>query len=129
MIIKLCCVAVITGICALILKANKPEFVPMCITAGGIMLILYAFDYLNESIEFIKNFTQQTGVDSAIVRIIFKVVGVGYLIEITASSIRDLGFESLSDKLVMCGKLIIFSMALPILQAMFKIITSLINLV
>lgn len=129
MIIKLCCVAVITGICALILKANKPEFVPMCITAGGIMLILFAFDYLNESIEFIKNFTQQTGVDSAIVRIIFKVVGVGYLIEITASSIRDLGFESLSDKLVMCGKLIIFSMALPILQAMFKIITSLINLV
>ncbi|MGN0818123.1 MAG: SpoIIIAC/SpoIIIAD family protein [Candidatus Coproplasma sp.] len=129
MIIKLCCVAVITGVCALILRANKPEFVPMCITAGGILLILFAFDYLNESIEFIKNFTEQTGVDSAIVRVIFKVVGVGYLIEITASSIKDLGFDSLSDKLVMCGKIIIFSMSLPILQAMFKIITSLINLV
>lgn len=129
MIIKLCCVAVVTGVCALILKANKPEYVPTCLTAGGILLILFAFDYLNESVEFIKNFTQQTGVDSAVVRVIFKVVGVGYLIEITASSIKDLGFDSLADKLIMCGKIVIFSMALPILQAMFKIVTSLINLV
>lgn len=129
MIIKLCCVGIITGVCALILKANKPEFVPMCITAGGILLILFAFDYLSASMEFIKTFSEQTGVDSAIVRIIFKVVGVGYLIEITASSIKDLGFDSLADKLVMCGKIVIFSMSLPILQAMFKIITSLISLV
>lgn len=129
MIIKLCCVGIITGVCALILKANKPEFVPMCITAGGILLILFAFDYLSASMELIKTFSEQTGVDSAIVRIIFKVVGVGYLVEITASSIKDLGFDGLADKLVMCGKIVIFSMSLPILQAMFKIITSLISLV
>lgn len=129
MVIKICCVAIITGICALILKVNKPEFVPMCLTAGGIILILFGFDYLNESVTFIKQFTEQTGIDSAVIRIIFKVIGVGYLIEITASSVKDLGFDSLSDKLIMCGKLIIFVMALPILQAMFKIIMSLINLV
>lgn len=129
MVLRLCCVAVVTGVCALILKANKPEFVPMCLTAGGIIIVLFGFDYLNESVTFIKQFTEQTGIDSEIVRIIFKVIGVGYLIEITAGSVKDLGFESLSDKLIMCGKLVIFIMALPILQAMFQIITSLIELV
>lgn len=129
MIVRICCIAVITAVCAMILKANKPEFVPMCLTAGGILLIIFGFDYLSVSVEFIRQFTEETGIDSSVVRLIFKVVGVGYLIEITAGAVKDLGFESLSDKLVMCGKLIIFVMSIPILQAMFSVITSLIDLV
>ena len=127
MIARICCVAIITAVCALILKTNKPEFVPMCLTAGGVLLILFGFDYLAVSIEFIRQFTEQTGIESSVVRLIFKVVGVGYLIEITAGAVKDLGFDSLSDKLVMCGKLIIFVMSIPILQALFSVITSLIQ--
>ncbi len=129
MIVRICCIAVITAVCAMILKANKPEFVPMCLTAGGILLIIFGFDYLSVSVEFIRQFTEETGIDSSVVRLIFKVIGVGYLIEITAGAVKDLGFESLSDKLVMCGKLIIFVMSIPILQTMFSVITSLIDLV
>lgn len=128
-IIKLCCIAVITGVCALVLKSHKSELVPLCLTAGGILMILYAFDYISESIAFIREFTEQTNIDSSVVRIIFKVVGIGYLVELTASSVKDLGFDSLADKLIMCGKIIIFIMAVPILKGMFEIITSLINLV
>ncbi len=127
MIARICCVAIITAVCALILKTNKPEFVPMCLTAGGVLLILFGFDYLAVSVEFIRQFTEQTGIESSVVRLIFKVVGVGYLIEITAGAVKDLGFDSLSDKLVMCGKLIIFVMSIPILQALFSVITSLIQ--
>lgn len=127
MIARICCVAIITAVCALILKTNKPEFVPMCLTAGGVLLILFGFDYLAVSVEFIRQFTEQTGIESSVVRLIFKVVGVGYLIEITAGAVKDLGFDSLSDKLVMCGKLIIFVMSIPILRALFSVITSLIQ--
>ncbi|HIR66886.1 MAG TPA: hypothetical protein IAB94_02415 [Candidatus Coproplasma avicola] len=127
MIARICCVAIITAVCALILKTNKPEFVPMCLTAGGVLLILFGFDYLAVSVEFIRQFTEQTGIESSVVRLIFKVVGVGYLIEITACAVKDLGFDSLSDKLVMCGKLIIFVMSIPILKALFSVITSLIQ--
>jgi stage III sporulation protein AD len=128
-ILKLCCIAVITAVCALILQSHKSELVPLCLTAGGILLIIYAFDYVAESINFIKQFTEQTNIDSSVVRLIFKIVGVGYLIELTASSVKDLGFQSIADKLVMCGKIVIFVMSLPVLKAMFDIIVSLINLV
>lgn len=129
MIVRICCVAIITAVCAMILKANKPEFVPMCLTAGGIILFVFGFDYLSVSIEFIRQFTEQTGIDSSVVRLVLKVVGVGYLIEITSGAVKDLGFESLADKLIMCGKFIIFVMSIPILQAMFNVITALINIV
>jgi stage III sporulation protein AD len=128
-IIKLCVIAVICAVCAFILKAHKSDLVPLCLTAGGILIVLCTFDYITESVSFIKEFTEQTNIDSSILRIIFKVVGVGYIIELTSSSIKDLGFESVADKLVMCGKLIIFTLSIPLFKALFQIIISLINLV
>ena len=128
-IVRLCCIAVITAVCALILKNHKSELVPLCLTAGGIIMFLYAFDYLTESIEFIRSFTQNAGIDNDIVRIIFKIIGIGFLVELTASSVKDLGFESVADKLILCGKIIIFVVSVPILNSTYKIIVSLINIV
>ncbi len=129
LILKLCIIAIITAICAFILKNHKSELVPLCLIAGGIIMFLYAFDYLTQSIEFIKNFTENAQIDNEIIRIIFKIIGIGFMVEITASSIKDLGFESVSDKLVLCGKIIIFLVSVPILNTTYKIIVSLINLV
>ena len=129
LIVRLCCIAVITAIGAFILKNSKSELVPLCVTAGGIIMFLYAFDYLTESVEFIKSFTQGTGIDNEIVKIIFKIIGIGFLIELTAGSVKELGFDGVADKLILCGKIIIFVVSVPILNGTYKIIVSLINLV
>ena len=128
-VVRLCCIAVITAVSALVLKSHKSELVPLCLTAGGIIMFLYAFDYLTESVEFIRSFSQGAGIDNDIIRIIFKIIGIGFLVELTASSIKDLGFESVADKLILCGKIIIFIVSVPILNSTYKIIISLINLV
>lgn len=127
-IVKLCSIAVITAVCALILKAQKSDLVPLCLTAGGILLVLCGFDYLSESLEFIKKFSEQTNIDKSVIRLVFKVIGVGYLIELTAGSVKDLGFESVSDKLLLCGKIVIFVMSIPVLNALFDVISKLIKL-
>ncbi len=128
-VLRLCCIAVITAVCALILKSHKSELVPLCLTAGGIITFLYCFDYLSESVEFIKSFTQTAGIDSKIIRTVFKVMGIGFIIELTASSVKELGFEGVADKLILCGKIILFVVAVPILSATYKVIVSLVNLV
>ena len=127
-VFRLCCIAVITAVSAFILKQHKSELVPLCLTAGGIIIFLYAFDYLTESIEFLKSFTQSTGIDNEVIRTIFKIVGISFLIELTASSVKDLGFEGVADKLILCGKIVLFVVAIPILSSTYKIIVSLINL-
>ncbi len=127
-VFRLCCIAVITAVSAFILKQHKSELVPLCLTAGGIIIFLYAFDYLTESIEFLKSFTQSTGIDNEVIRTIFKIVGISFLIELTASSVKDLGFDGVADKLILCGKIVLFVVAIPILSNTYKIIVSLINL-
>ena len=127
-VFRLCCIAVITAVSAFLLKQHKSELVPLCLTAGGIIIFLYAFDYLTESIEFLKSFTQSTGIDNEVIRTIFKIVGISFLIELTASSVKELGFEGVADKLILCGKIVLFVVAIPILSNTYKIIVSLINL-
>ena len=127
-VFRLCCIAVITAISAFILKQHKSELVPLCLTAGGVIIFLNSFDYLTESIEFIKNFTASTGINNEIVRTVFKIVGISFLIELTASSVKELGFEGVADKLILCGKIVLFVVAIPILSSTYKIIVSLINL-
>ena len=127
-IFQLCCIAVITALCAFILKNHKSELVPLCLTAGGIIMFLFAFDYLSESVEFLRTFSETSGVDNQIVRVIFKIIGIGFLVELTASSVKEMGFEGVADKLILCGKIIIFVVAIPILSSTYKIIVSLIQL-
>ena len=127
-IFQLCCIAVITAVCAFILKSHKSELVPLCLTAGGIIIFLFAFDYLTESVEFLRTFSKTSGVDNEIIRVIFKIIGIGFLIELTASSVKELGFEGVADKLILCGKIVIFVVAIPILSSTYKIIISLIEL-
>lgn len=128
-ILQLCCIALITAICAFILKSHKSELVPLCLTAGGIIMFLFAFDYLYESVKFLREFSNSTGIDNEIIRIIFKIIGIAFIIELTAGSVKDLGFEGVADKLVLCGKIVIFVVAVPVLSATYKIIITLIELV
>lgn len=127
-VFQLCCIAVITAVCAVILKSHKSELVFLCLTAGGIILFLFAFDYLSESVEFLKSFSESTGIQNEVIRVIFKIIGIGFLIELTASSVKELGFEGIADKLILCGKIIIFVVAIPILSNAYQIILNLIKL-
>ena len=127
-VFRLCCIAVITAGSAFILKSHKSEMVPLCLTAGGVIIFLYVFDYLSESIAFIKQFTEGTGIDNELIRTVFKIIGIGFLVEITAGSVKELGFGGVADKLIICGKIILFVAAIPILSSTYKIIVSLINL-
>ena len=92
-------------------------------------MLLTALEYFTESFELIKQFSQTSGIDSSLVRTIFKIVGIGYVIELTAASVKDLGFESISDKLILCGRVIIFLASVPVLRELYQVIVSLIGLV
>ena len=128
-ILRLCAIAAVTAVCALILKSHTSELAPLCVAAGGVLMILYAFDYVSESLDLLKQFTEQTGISSSVIRVIFKIIGIGYVVELTASSVKDLGFESIADKLIMCGRIVIFLVSVPILQSLYEVIISLIELV
>ena len=128
-IFQLVGIAIITAVAALLLKGTKPELAFAVTIAGGIILLLFAFEIFKGSLTIFQKITDVTGIESSIVKILLKMVGIGYLVEFSAGVLNDFGQNSLGDKLVFCGKIIVLVLAVPILESVLNLIVKLLEFV
>ena len=125
--IKIVCIALICAILIIYLRSIGSELVPLAIVGAGIIILGFSLSYLSSSIEFIQEIISLTGISEEIYKILFKITAIGYLIQFGAGTIEDMGLKGLADKLILTGKIIIFSMSLPIIYALTNLIMELLQ--
>ena len=128
-IFQLVGIAFITAVTALLLKETKPELSFAVTVTGSIILLLFAFELFRGSISIFNRIAETTGIKSSMVKIILKMVGIGYLVEFSAGILNDFGQNSVADKLVFCGKILLLILAIPILESVLTLINKLLGLV
>lgn len=128
-IFQLVGIAFITAVAALILKATKPELALAVTIAGSIILLLFVFEMLRGTVSIFGEIASQTGIDSALIKSILKMIGIGYLVEFSAGILSDFGQSGLADKLVFCGKIIVLVLAIPILESVLSLVVQLLGLI
>ncbi len=124
---KIVSIAIIASILILYLKNINSEFYLLAIIASGVILLSMAFDYLVLTFEFFNKLIELTGINKEYYQIIFKITGIGYMIEFAAGTISDFGVNGIADKLVFVGKIVIFSLSLPILYAVINLLTGILQ--
>lgn len=122
---KIISIALITCIACLIVKPVRPDFAIFISIVGGIIIIFYTMSYLSGIFDIFNNIFKISGVNTSIYSVIFKIIGIGYLTEFTASICNDTGNNSLGDKVLLGGKIIILVMALPIVTSILDIVMEL----
>lgn len=128
-LIKIIGVGLVTAVTALVLKATKPELAFAVTIAGGVIILIFAFDMLSASFQIFTDIAEKTGIDNSLVKIILKIVSIGYLVEFGAGIIEDFGNKSIADKLVLAGKVIIFTISIPIIRSLITLIGNIMELV
>lgn len=128
-LIRIIGVALVTALAALFLKSSKPELAFAVTIAGAVIILLFIVDMLAASFQIFSEIAEKTGIDSSLVRIIIKIVAIGYLVEFSAGVIEDFGSKSIADKLVLAGKVIIFAVSIPIIQSMLTLIGGFLELI
>ena len=128
-IFQLVGIALVTAVAALLLKGTKPEIALAVTVAGSIILLLFAFEIFEGSLTIFQKIADATGIESSLVKILLKMVGIGYLVEFSAGILNDFGQNSLGDKLVFVGKTIILVLAVPILESVLSLVVRLLELV
>ncbi len=126
-IFQLVGIAFVTAVAALILKGTKPELAFAVTIAGSIILLLFVFEAFRGSMSIFGEIASETGIDSALVKILLKMVGIGYLVEFSAGILNDFGQNSVADKLIFCGKIVILVLAIPILESVLQLIKQLLG--
>ncbi len=128
-LLQLVGVAFVTAVAAILLKETKPELSFAVAIAGSIILLLLALELLRGSMGVFSEIASLTGVDTALIKTLLKMVGIGYLVEFSAGVLSDFGQNSLADKLVFAGKILILLLAVPIVESVLKLIVQLLGLV
>ena len=126
---KIIGVGLVTAIAALILKSSKPELAFAVTIAGGVIILIFALDMLGASLRIFTDIAEKTGIDQSLVKIILKIVAIGYLVEFSAGIVEDFGSKSIADKLVLAGKTIIFTVSIPIIQSLITLIGNILELI
>ncbi len=124
-IFKIIGVGLITCIAALIIKPVRSDFAMLISMVGGVIILVMILSSLATAINLISSIANQTGIDSNLLSLVFKIIGVGYLTEFTASLCADTGSSGLGDKVLLGGKVVILVMALPIITSILSIVMEL----
>lgn len=128
-LVKIIGVGLVTAVAAILLRSSKPELSFAVTIAGAVILLLFTVDMLSETIGIFSQIGEATGIDNTLIRTILKIVAIGYLVEFAAGIVEDFGAKSIADKLVFAGKVIIFAVAIPIVQGLVAMISGFLELV
>lgn len=123
-ILRLSAIGLITALLSLFLRQHKSALALPVSLGGGCLLLFFAVPYFRDILGFLGEFVAGTGLDSAYVGILVRIIGVTFLTEIAAALCRDAGESALAQTLELCGKLLILGMSMPVITALFEAVIS-----
>jgi len=121
-IIKIIGIGIISLIVLIIVKQYKPEFSAIISIVAGIIIFSLVFDRITGIINILKSLTNKIGINSTYISILLKITGIAILTEFAVSVCKDAGETAIASKIDFGGKIIIISIAIPIITALLEII-------
>ncbi len=128
-LVKIIGVGIVTAVTAVLLRTSRPELSFAVTIAGSVILLMFSIDLLSQTFGVFAELGEKTGIDNQLIKVIIKIVAIGYLVEFAAGIVEDFGSKSIADKLVLAGKVIIFTVSVPIVQTLVTLIGNFLELV
>ena len=126
-ILKIIAIGIITVICSVILKQVKPELSILAVISGCVVILFLIVQSVGGVLEEYKTIIDKTGLNSGIFTSVLKIIGVGYLVEFAGDICSEAGVSSVSNKILLAGKILILVMCLPIIKNLLEIIINFIS--
>lgn len=125
-IIQIVGIAFVTTFLVLILKEQQPNFAFLLILFVGCAIFLFLVDKIYDVIKMIEQVAINAKVNTIYVETILKIVGIAYIAEFAVQITKDAGQGAIAAKIELGGKILILTMAIPILTVLIETIIKLI---
>ena len=119
-------IGLIGAILSILLRNSKPEFSMLIPVVVSFTVLACAMPYLIRITEELSRMASSAGINSSYMRIVIKVIGISYLVCITAELCKDAGENAIAGKIELGGKLIILAMAIPIINSLLNLVKEII---
>lgn len=117
--------AVCAALLALTMRRIRPEAAPVLVIAAGSLTLLMALPELAKIIDGVRALAASGGVQDAYMTPLLKVAGISLLMDFAAQTCRDAGEEGLAVKVELAGRVMLLTLALPVMDTLLSCILSL----
>lgn len=121
-ILQIVGIGIIATIIILVIKASRPEFAIQVSIITGIAILLLVVGKIGAIVDLLNSFTGKINIDVAYITILLKIIGIAYISEFGAEVCRDAGESSIASKVELAGKVIIMTLAVPIITSLLDLI-------
>ncbi|WP_227551763.1 stage III sporulation protein AD [Metabacillus sediminilitoris] len=125
-IIQIVGLGLIATFLALIVKEQKPTFAFMLVVFVGCVIFLFLVDQVYEIIRMVERIAINASVNLIYVETILKIIGIAYIAEFGAQITKDAGQGAIASKIELGGKILILTMAIPILTVIIETVLGMI---
>ncbi len=122
--LKIISIALITVFLSAIIKNKSSEISLIVSICGGVLIFMLCFEMLENVVDFFMETSEKLVIDFDIIKLIIKVIGVGYITEFTADIVEDFGNKTIASKVILGGKLVVCGITLPIIRKLFLLLFS-----
>lgn len=114
--------ALIAAMLGIILQRQGKEYSFVLVLGVSVMGVCLTLGYMRPVISFLDELRVVGNLNSEVLKILFKTVGIGLISEISASICSDSGNASLGKMLQLLSTAVILWLALPILEQFMDLI-------
>lgn len=126
LVFKICAVAAVSSLAALLLKSREPEL-SMLLTLCTAAVILSAAFRLSSGIKEIFNIiNKNTDISYVYITPVFKCALIGIAVRLSSSLCSDSSQKTLSEALELCGALCALTVSMPVLTEFISVICKLV---
>ena len=104
----------------LIFKERRGDVAVLISLAAGAMLFLLVISSLSDIIYFIKEISSKANIDIVYIGVVLKILAISYLATFCSEICKDAGASSIASKVEFSAKILILTLAIPILMAVLQ---------
>lgn len=124
-IVKIIGIGFLTLIITIILKEYRKEYALYAVLIGGSIILFYSMGTIKSIVDFVKDISSNSKYNNAFITLILKITGIAILTEYAVSICKDLGENSIANKIDFGSKIIVISLSIPIISNTLDALTNL----
>lgn len=124
-IIKIAMIGLAGVMLALMLRQQKSEYALYISLAAAVLILVFSAGRLAAVMETIQRIEAYIRIDSAMVKILVKMIGITYVAEFATGICRDAGFGALGNQIEMFARLSLMAVSVPVLLALLETVEGL----
>lgn len=104
----------------LVFKDRRSDISILISLSAGVIILLFIITQLNDVIYFIKDIANKANIDMVYIGVVLKILAIAYLATFCSEICKDAGASSIASKVDFSAKILILTLAIPILMAVLQ---------